>query len=78
MATISVPISEKMEKFIESQISRGNAENKAQVVRRALAYFAEEQACMDLLESEQNIRDGHVYKFTDAKSFEKQLRAMYK
>ncbi len=78
MATISVPISEKMEKFIESQISSGNAENKAQVVRRALAYFAEEQACMNLLESEQNIRDGHVYKFTDAKNFEKQLRAMYK
>lgn len=77
MTTISVPIDEKMEKFINSQIEKGTAENKAQVVRKALSLFAEEQALMEVLESQSDVKNGRILKFTNGKSFEKQLREMY-
>lgn len=77
MTTLSVPINEKLEKFIASQIADGKAENKAEVVRRALTHFAEHQAYMDILEAEQDIKEGRVYVYKDAESFEKHLREMY-
>ncbi|MEX2029335.1 MAG: hypothetical protein WD963_02530 [Candidatus Paceibacterota bacterium] len=41
MTTISVPISGKLEKFIEDMVKRGDAANKADVVRRALREYEE-------------------------------------
>ena len=58
MTTISIPITAEQEKFIRSYIKEGKAENKAQVVRRALAYFAEEEAIRVVLEAEREIWEG--------------------
>ena len=52
MSTISVPISGKQEAFIESYIKNGGAENKAQVVRKALDRLSEEEAIREVLEAE--------------------------
>ena len=51
MTTISVPIPAHMEEFINRQIKNGYASNKAEVVRKALTRFSEEQAINDVLEA---------------------------
>ena len=63
MTTLSIPSSSELESFIDSLIKSGKASNKADAVRRALTYFAEEQAVRAVLEAQQepnlkgNIRD---------------------
>ncbi len=52
MSTISVPISSKEERFIAVYIKEGKAENKAQVVRRALGRLAEEEAVQTILRAQ--------------------------
>ncbi len=44
MTTLSVPISPEHEEFIQKYIKEGKADNKAQVVRRALTRLSEEEA----------------------------------
>ncbi len=58
MTTISVPISLEQEKFLESYIKGGQAENKAQIVRRALKLFAEEEAISAVLDARREISEG--------------------
>ena len=58
MTTISIPITVEQEKFIRSYIKEGKADNKAQVVRRALAHFAEDEAVRIVLEAEREIMEG--------------------
>ncbi len=63
MTTLSIPISSELATFIETLIRSGKASNKADAVRRALTYFAEEQAVNAVLEAQRepnlkgNIRD---------------------
>ena len=52
MSTISVPISPEQEKFLENYIKGGQAENKAQVFRRALREFEENEAVRAVLDAE--------------------------
>ncbi len=52
MTTISIPITAEQEKFIRSYIKEGKAENKAQVVRRALAKMAEDEAVEAVLRAQ--------------------------
>ena len=44
MATLSVPLSGEMEEFIKRMVDEGVGSNKADVVRRALREYAENQA----------------------------------
>ncbi|MDO8407611.1 MAG: hypothetical protein Q7S95_00025 [bacterium] len=60
MSTISIPISSDQERFINSYIKEGKADNKAQVVRRALSQFAEEEAIRVVLEAAQEVKDGKI------------------
>jgi putative addiction module CopG family antidote len=60
MSTLSVPVSPEMEKFIKRQVAEGKAENKAQVVRRALKMLEEEEAIRLVLESENEVRKGKI------------------
>ena len=62
MATISVPVKAEEEKFIEQYIQSGQAENKAQVFRRALRLLAEEEALARILRSQEDVRQGRVFK----------------
>ena len=52
MPTISVPITPEQEKFIRQYIKEGKADNKAQVVRRALAKLKEDEAVQAVLRAQ--------------------------
>ncbi len=62
MSTITTPIGNDLELFIESEIREGNAETKAHVVRVALMRLREERALERLREAEEDIRVGRVYR----------------
>ncbi|MBI5405748.1 type II toxin-antitoxin system ParD family antitoxin [Candidatus Kaiserbacteria bacterium] len=51
MSTLSVPLTPKLEEFINDQVKSGRAANKADVVRRALVAFSEEGAIQDVLKA---------------------------
>lgn len=51
MSTLSVPLTPKLEEFINNQVKSGRAANKADVVRRALLSFSEEEAVQDVLKA---------------------------
>jgi Arc/MetJ-type ribon-helix-helix transcriptional regulator len=44
MSTLSIPVTSEQEAFIKAYIKAGNAGNKAEVVRKALTRFAEDEA----------------------------------
>lgn len=52
MTTLSVPLGADQQKFVESYVKSGRAENKAQVVRRALQLLAEEEAVQSVLRAQ--------------------------
>ncbi|MDR3519698.1 MAG: hypothetical protein P4L63_02310 [Candidatus Pacebacteria bacterium] len=58
MTTLSVPISGDLEKFIERMIKDGKGANKADVVRRALREYQENEAVQNILQSEREIAEG--------------------
>lgn len=60
MSTISVPLTPHLEKFLESYIKSGNASNKAEVLRRALIKFEEDEAVMKVLRAEQEVKEGKI------------------
>ncbi|MBI2065576.1 MAG: hypothetical protein HYT68_00700 [Candidatus Zambryskibacteria bacterium] len=60
MITISVPITPKQEKFINSLIKSGKVANRAHAVRQAISLMEEEELIERLLKSQQEARDGKV------------------
>ncbi len=61
MTTISVPIPKVLEKFIKDMIRDGRANNKADLVRKALMKYREDEAVNAVLEAQQDIREGRVF-----------------
>lgn len=51
MSTLSVPLTPKLEEQINSMIKSGYAPTKSEVVRRAIARLAEEEAVQDVLKA---------------------------
>jgi len=60
MTTISVPITQNLENFINEMVASGEAETKAEVVRRALRKYAEDEAIASVLKARQEIKEGKV------------------
>ena len=58
MSTLSIPVTAEQEAFIEAYIKAGNADNKAEVVRKALNRFAEDEAVNVVLQAEKELREG--------------------
>ena len=58
MTTISVPISGDLENFIERMIKDGKGSNKADVVRRALREYEENEAVEAILQAQREISLG--------------------
>jgi len=58
MSTISVPLTQTLESFIERTVKRGAASTKAEVVRQALSRYAEEEAIVAVLRAQQECKDG--------------------
>lgn len=56
MTTITVPLTAELMKLIDDLIKDGKATNKADLVRRALKKYAEDQAVADVLEAHQEPR----------------------
>ena len=52
MTTLSIPISGDLEKFIERMIKDGKGANKADVVRRALREYEENEIVERILQAE--------------------------
>lgn len=60
MSTISVPLTPVLEEFINNQVESGRAASKADVVRRALIAFTEEEAIQAVLEAQREVREGKL------------------
>ena len=58
MSTLSVPLPQALELFIERMVKRGAASTKAEVVRQALSHYAEEDAVQAVLRAQQEWKDG--------------------
>ncbi|MDP2946686.1 MAG: type II toxin-antitoxin system ParD family antitoxin [Nanoarchaeota archaeon] len=58
MTTLSVPVSGDLEKFIERMVRDGKGANKADVVRRALREYEENEALESILKAEQEFKQG--------------------
>ena len=56
MTTLTVPLSEDLVRLIEQLLKQGVAANKADLVRRALRQFGEDQAVRDVLEAHKEPR----------------------
>lgn len=59
MSTISVPLSPELQHLLDSLVTSSGT-NRAEVMRRALEWFAEEEAVNAVRKSEQEIADGKV------------------
>ena len=58
MTTLSIPVSGDLEKFIERMVEDGKGANKADVVRRALREYKENEALANILQSEMEFAQG--------------------
>ena len=52
MSTLSVPLNKDLEEIVNSFVKKGFASNKAEVMRKALIFLAEEEAVRDVLRAE--------------------------
>ena len=73
MSTLSVPLNKDLEEIVNSMVKKGYASNKAEVMRKALIFLAEEEAVQDVLraEKEPTLRG-------DLKELMKNLKNKYK
>ena len=58
MAVLSVPLNPELEKAIDYLIKSGFASNKADAARKAILRFEEESAILEVVKSEQEVREG--------------------
>ena len=72
MTTISVPIPGHLEEIIKGLVKKGYANNKAEVVRKALVLLAEEEAVNAVLKAEQEVGEGKILR-GDLKKLMKKL-----
>ena len=62
MATITVPINKDLENFIDEELSLGESESKAHLVRYALERLREERAFLRIEEAKRDVKEGRIYK----------------
>ena len=60
MATISVPLTPELQQQLDTLVAEGVGSNRADVMRRALEYFAEEAAVNAVLKAQREIREGKI------------------
>ena len=62
MSTISVPLDSKLESVLNNLIRSGFRENKAAIMREALTRLSDEEAVLALLKSQQEVKEGKIFK----------------
>ena len=60
MATISVPLSPKLQECLDGLVADGVGANRADVMRRALENYAEEEAVNAVLKAEREVTSGKI------------------
>lgn len=60
MTIISVPLNGDQERLLNTLVATGSGANRADVMRRALEYFAEDEAVRAVLESQQEAREEKI------------------
>lgn len=60
MSTISIPLSAALDEYVTSAVRRGDAASKADLVRRALQRYAEDEAINAVRRSQEEVREGKV------------------
>lgn len=60
MATISVPLTSELQDRLDTLVAEGVGTNRADVMRRALEFFAEEEAVNAVLKAEREVAAGKV------------------
>ena len=60
MSTLSVPLNKDLEEIVNSMVKKGYASNKAEVMRKALIFLAEEEAVQDVLRAERELSEGKI------------------
>ena len=60
MSTLSVPLNKNLEDIVNSFVKRGYASNKAEVMRKALIFLAEEEAVQEVLRAEKELSEGKI------------------
>ena len=60
MSTLSVPLNKDLEEIVNSFVKKGFAPNKAEVMRKALIFLAEEEAVQDVLRAERELAEGKI------------------
>jgi Arc/MetJ-type ribon-helix-helix transcriptional regulator len=60
MSTLSVPLTPELEEKINNLVRDGRGTNKAEVARKAIEFYAKEMALQDILEAEQEVKDGKI------------------
>ncbi len=61
MTTISVPIPKDLLEFVDSVITSGEAENRAQAIRKAIRTMREQVEIKEIFEASRQIQQGHAY-----------------
>ncbi|MCK5588763.1 MAG: hypothetical protein KAI16_00435 [Candidatus Pacebacteria bacterium] len=56
MTTISVPLNQELDEFIQDMIDNNNAETKSGVVRMALRKLKEEQLIKEIIEAKNSVK----------------------
>ena len=61
MTTISVPLPKDLLDFVDSIITSGEAENRAQAIRKAIRKMREQGEINDIFEASRQIQQGVFY-----------------
>jgi len=62
MSVATVPLNKKTEAALDNLMRSDIGSSKAEIIRRAINKLAEDQAILDVLEAEQEVRDGKIIK----------------
>lgn len=60
MSTLSVPLTPELSEKINQLVRDGHASTKAEAARKAIEFYSEEMAIKDVLEAEQELKDGKI------------------
>lgn len=61
MTTISIPITAELNDFIDEQVRIGNASSKAELIRRAIIKFKQDEFIKSIKEAQQDVKEGRVF-----------------
>ncbi len=58
MTTVSIPLNNELNSYIDEQVRIGNASSKADLIRRAIIRYKQDEFIKSIKEAQQEIKDG--------------------